>query len=42
MDDDLSDFDWEGAKDKEPVVEEEEMEENIDDLLGGFLANMNK
>ncbi|NHC38624.1 hypothetical protein G6549_01505 [Bacillus sp. MM2020_1] len=42
MDDDLSDFDWEGAKDKEPVVEEEEIEENIDDLLGGFLANMNK
>jgi hypothetical protein len=42
MDDDLSDFDWEGAKDKEPVVEEAEMEENIDDLLGGFLANMNK
>jgi hypothetical protein len=42
LDDDLNDFDWEGAKDKEPVVVDEEIEENIDDLLGGFLANMNK
>jgi hypothetical protein len=42
MDDDLSDFDWESAKDKEPLIVEEEIEEDIDDLLGGFLANMNK
>lgn len=42
MDDDLSDFDWDGAKDKEPVVVDEDIEEDIDDLLGGFLANMNK
>jgi hypothetical protein len=42
MDDDLSDFDWEDAKDKEPLIVEEEIEEDIDDLLGGFLANMNK
>jgi hypothetical protein len=42
MDDDLSEFDWESAKEKQPVVVEEEIEEDIDDLLGGFLANMNK
>jgi hypothetical protein len=40
-DDDLSEFDWENAK---PVVEEEKVEEepDLDDLLGGFLASMNK
>ncbi|MEH7303562.1 hypothetical protein [Neobacillus drentensis] len=42
MEDDLSEFDWESAKEKQPVMEEEEIEEDIDDLLGGFLANMNK
>jgi hypothetical protein len=42
MDDDLSDFDWESSKDKEPLAVEDEIEEDIDDLLGGFLANMNK
>ncbi|MFB5193874.1 hypothetical protein ACE198_02985 [Neobacillus sp. KR4-4] len=44
MDDDLSDFDWEDAKEKQPSPEEEEteVELDIDDLLGGFLANMNK
>ena len=42
MDDDLSEFDWDNAKEKQPVVVEEEIEEDIDDLLGGFLASMNK
>ncbi|MFL6516505.1 MAG: hypothetical protein ACJ8GL_00320 [Bacillus sp. (in: firmicutes)] len=44
MDDDLSEFDWETAKDQQPELAEEEMEEepDIEDLLGGFLANMNK
>ncbi|MBV7505085.1 hypothetical protein KW850_07440 [Bacillus sp. sid0103] len=42
MEDDLSEFDWESAKEKQPVMEEDEIEEDIDDLLGGFLANMNK
>ncbi|MEH7248375.1 hypothetical protein V7114_16505 [Neobacillus niacini] len=40
IDDDLSEFDWESAK---PLVEKEKEEEpDIDDLLGGFLASMNK
>ncbi|SDM99164.1 hypothetical protein [Bacillus sp. OK048] len=43
LDDDLSEFDWESTK---PVVDEEnevEVEETeLDDLLGGFLASMNK
>jgi hypothetical protein len=44
MEDDLSEFDWEIAKEKQPLIEEEEneVEPDIDDLLGGFLANMNK
>jgi hypothetical protein len=44
MEDDLSEFDWEDAKEKQPQIEEEENDEepDIDDLLGGFLANMNK
>jgi hypothetical protein len=44
MEDDLSEFDWESAKEKQPLIEEEEneVEPDIDDLLGGFLANMNK
>ena len=40
--DDLEEFDWESAREKQPVIEEDEIEEDIDDLLGGFLANMNK
>ena len=40
--DDLDEFDWESAREKQPVIEEDEIEEDIDDLLGGFLANMNK
>ncbi|WHZ03116.1 hypothetical protein QNH48_30100 [Neobacillus sp. YX16] len=41
MDDDLSGFDWDNVK---PVIEEEKVEEepDLDDLLGGFLASMNK
>jgi hypothetical protein len=41
MEDDLDQFDWETAK---PQVEEEKEEEepDLDDLLGGFLASMNK
>lgn len=42
LEDDLSEFDWESAKEKQPQIVEDEMEEDIDDLLGGFLANMNK
>lgn len=39
--DDLDNFTWESAK-EEPPVEEEEQEETLDDLLGDFLAQMNK
>lgn len=41
MDDDLTEFDWDNAK---PLVQEEKVEEepDLDDLLGGFLASMNK
>ncbi|MFP7298488.1 hypothetical protein [Neobacillus niacini] len=41
MNDDLSEFDWEKAK---PIEREEKVEEepDLDDLLGGFLASMNK
>jgi len=41
MNDDLNEFDWEKAK---PVETEEIVEEepDLDDLLGGFLASMNK
>ncbi|MEH7504508.1 hypothetical protein V7152_21250 [Neobacillus drentensis] len=44
MEDDLSEFDWESTKVKQPLIEDEEneVEPDIDDLLGGFLANMNK
>lgn len=45
MDDDLSEFDWERAKplEESQVTEEDsDEEEDIEDLLGGFLANMNK
>ncbi|MGG3561509.1 hypothetical protein ABES03_07865 [Neobacillus rhizosphaerae] len=44
MDDDLSEFDWDSAKKVEDQVIEDEKdeEEDIEDLLGGFLANMNK
>ncbi|EKN62411.1 hypothetical protein BABA_26121 [Neobacillus bataviensis LMG 21833] len=41
LDDDLSSFDWDSAK---PLMDEknDESEEDMDDLLGDFLANMNK
>ena len=41
MEDDLDEFDWENAK---PLIQEEKVEEepDLDDLLGGFLASMNK
>lgn len=44
MDDDLSNFDWESAsKQAEPDLEEEQGKEaDADDLLGDFLAKMNK
>jgi hypothetical protein len=42
MEDDLSGFDWESAQKEQPINEEEEIEEDIDSLLGDFLANMNK
>lgn len=41
--DDLDNFNWEVAKVKTSAAEdEEEIEESIDDLLGDFLAHMNK
>jgi hypothetical protein len=39
--DDLDDFDWESVKEKPQQTDETE-EPDVDDLLGGFLANMNK
>jgi hypothetical protein len=45
LDDDLDDFDWENAKQSQPAIEEEETEEqenDLDSLLGDFLAKMNK
>ncbi|WP_066071832.1 hypothetical protein [Neobacillus soli] len=44
LEDDLSEFDWESARNKKPhvVEEKDEAEPDIEDLLGGFLANMNK
>jgi len=44
LDDDLSDFDWESAKQQASAAEETsgDEEDNLDDLLGDFLAKMNK
>ncbi|MGX6445984.1 hypothetical protein ACWM35_22495 [Neobacillus sp. K501] len=42
MEDDLSEFDWETAKQNQPAIEETNEELDVEDLLGGFLANMNK
>ena len=44
MEDDLSEFDWDTAKKPEmkPQEDNKEVELDPDDLLGGFLANMNK
>ena len=41
-DDDLDNFDWESARESQHFVAEEEEEEDTDDLLGDFLAQMNK
>ena len=46
FEDDLSEFDWESAKHQNEEIEEEKegISEvmDVDDLLGGFLASMNK
>jgi uncharacterized protein YecT (DUF1311 family) len=44
FEDDLDSFDWELARDRESTGIEDSKEEELDadDLLGGFLANMNK
>jgi hypothetical protein len=43
QEDDLDNFDWEKVKQVQPSpVEEEEKEEDMDNLLGDFLAQMNK
>jgi hypothetical protein len=45
LDDDLEGFDWENAKQSQPISEEEETEEqenDLDSLLGDFLAKMNR
>ncbi|KKI89568.1 hypothetical protein WQ54_24710 [Bacillus sp. SA1-12] len=41
---DLINFDWEKVRQEQASAEEEDQDqqEDIDDLLGGFLANMNK
>jgi hypothetical protein len=41
-DDDLDSFDWEAMKDNGATVMEEEAENDLDSLLGDFLAKMNK
>lgn len=44
FEEDLSAFNWENAKQQKTETEEENIAEemNVDDLLGGFLASMNK
>jgi hypothetical protein len=42
QDDDLDNFDWEMAKESQLFVVEEKEEEDMDDLLGDFLSQMNK
>ncbi|MBD7938824.1 MULTISPECIES: hypothetical protein [Cytobacillus] len=43
FEDELDSFDWNQAKKNEPEShKKEEAEEDIDDLLGGFLSHMNK
>ncbi|MEH7415982.1 hypothetical protein V7266_11930 [Neobacillus drentensis] len=42
LDDDLDSFNWETAEKPELPEEKKEEELDADDLLGGFLANMNK
>jgi hypothetical protein len=42
IEDDLSEFDWESVKKDQTMSEETSEEPDVEDLLGGFLANMNK
>lgn len=46
LEDDMVDFDWDKAKQElaasRDVFRDQEEEMDVDDLLGGFLANMNK
>lgn len=42
IENDLLDFDWDKAKQEQQEETEEESEEDLDTLLGGFLAHMNK
>ncbi|MBO1512662.1 hypothetical protein [Metabacillus bambusae] len=44
LDNDLMNFDWEKARQEQAATEEDQEEEteSVEDLLGGFLANMNK
>jgi hypothetical protein len=45
LDDDLDTFDWENAKQEQPIIaaeEKDETENDLDSLLGDFLAKMNK
>jgi hypothetical protein len=43
FEDDLNSFDWETAREKHsPLEEVNNEEEDVESLLGGFLANMNK
>ena len=41
-DEELDNFDWDSAMKPQETVEEEPKEESMDDLLGDFLAQMNK
>jgi hypothetical protein len=40
--DDLDSFDWKEAKLDQPIIEEEDNDNDMDSLLGDFLAKMNK
>lgn len=42
QDDDLDTFDWDSVSQTEGDSEDEESEEDLDDMLGDFLAEMNK
>lgn len=44
FEDDLMDFDWQSALQEQASADDSDAteEEDVDDLLGGFLANMNK
>ncbi|PLT29713.1 hypothetical protein [Peribacillus deserti] len=42
LDDDLNNFNWNHLRDSQDAPEESEEEEGLEDLLGDFLAQMNK